>query len=64
MERECSNCYGEGYEEVVECDLPASMCCGGCVKEYMCEQCNGTGYEEYEDEETEGEIDLGDNNND
>jgi hypothetical protein len=31
------------------------MCCGGCVKEYMCEQCNGTGYEEYEDEETEGE---------
>lgn len=55
MERECSNCYGEGYEEVVECDLPASMCCGGCTKLYECEQCNGTGYEEYEDEETEGE---------
>lgn len=41
---ECSNCSGEGFEEVIECSFPASMCCGGCVKDYKCEECDGVGY--------------------
>lgn len=41
---ECSNCSGEGFEEVIECGFPASMCCGGCVKDYKCEECDGAGY--------------------
>lgn len=40
---ECETCQGEGYEEIVECSMPASMCCGGCVKTYSCEDCNGNG---------------------
>ena len=54
--RECTECYGEGCIELIgDCSMPASMCCGGCVKLYKCETCNGTGYEEYEDEESEEE---------
>ena len=41
---ECSDCSGEGFEEMVVCDLPASMCCGGCTKMYKCEECDGNGY--------------------
>jgi len=56
QERECTECYKEGCIELIgDCSMPASMCCGGCVKLYKCETCNGSGYEEYEDEETEGE---------
>lgn len=34
----CENCGGEGYvESGPECDLPASMCCGGCTKKVECE---------------------------
>lgn len=52
----CEECKGSGAVEIGPvCDMPASMCCGGCTKLYECENCNGSGYEEYEDEETEGE---------
>lgn len=56
QERECTECYGEGCIELIgDCSMPASMCCGGCVKLYKCETCNGTGYEEYEEESEEEE---------
>ena len=42
---ECSDCSGEGFEDIIgDCDLPASMCCGGCVKTYKCEECDGNGF--------------------
>jgi hypothetical protein len=56
IEIQCSECDGTGYEEVIgDCDLPASMCCGGCSKIVACEICEGTGIineevDEYEDE--------------
>jgi len=34
----CIHCGGDGFVEVgPECDLPASMCCGGCTKKVECE---------------------------
>lgn len=39
----CDDCKGDGYDEVIKCTLPASMCCGGCYEKVWCENCNGTG---------------------
>ena len=50
-EIECEDCHGKGYEEIVECDRVASMCCGGCVRKYKCEDCNGKGYRYIDEEE-------------
>lgn len=41
---ECKECFGYGkYDVGPDCDLPASMCCGGCYKTVECKKCNGTG---------------------
>jgi hypothetical protein len=45
----CEECSGQGYVEIgPDCDLPASMCCGGCYKKVKCETCKGKGYEKQE----------------
>jgi len=50
----CEDCYGQGHVMIgPECDLPASMCCGGCYKKVECDKCNGKGYEKQEQQETE-----------
>lgn len=44
----CEYC-DNGHIEVVQCDNPASMCCGGCVVWQTCDECNGNGeIEDYE----------------
>lgn len=43
-EIECSECEGEGYNEIgPECNQPASNCCGGCYVKQQCEACDGSG---------------------
>lgn len=38
----CPECNGKGYVMVgPDCDMPASMCCGGCYKACECETCEG-----------------------
>ena len=53
----CEWCEGGGSVMIgPHCDLPASMCCGGCYTEVKCEKCKGTGYEKEEaTEEGSGE---------
>lgn len=52
----CEDCDGQGYVMIgPDCDLPASMCCGGCYKKVECDKCNGKGYEKQETENEDGE---------
>jgi RecJ-like exonuclease len=52
----CNECDGQGYVMIgPQCDLPASMCCGGCFKKVECDKCNGKGYEKQETENEDGE---------
>lgn len=41
---ECRECRGKGWVTVPDhCHKPASLCCGGCVKDEVCFVCEGDG---------------------
>lgn len=55
IEVTCEDCNGTGWIEIIgSCSLPASACCGGCVKDVECKICDGDGfYWEKQEEEAE-----------
>jgi len=45
----CPECGGSGeLEERIDCGMPMSMCCGGCLKDVTCWKCKGEGEIEVE----------------
>jgi len=50
----CEECEGSGAVEIGPvCDMPASMCCGGCTVICKCENCDGYGEIESDEDEEE-----------
>lgn len=39
-EKDCDECCGDGFNDVMNCHDSSNECCGGCYKEVECESCD------------------------